>query len=189
MIREPNNATKWLVTKLMVVVVAMFGFGYLMVPLYNVFCELTGFNGRAGRMTVESAAALQRDDSRQVKVEFVTNVNSGFPWNFKPMVASVTVHPGEETLVMFEAVNRSDSAVTGQAVPSVSPVQVTRFFSKTECFCFTQQTLAAKETKQMPVRFIVNPNLPRDIDTITLGYTFFRSDAQAAVPAFARPSS
>jgi len=184
-----NTATTRLVAKLLVVVVAMFGFGYLMVPLYNVFCELTGLNGRAGRMSVETAQTLQRDDSRQVKVEFVTSVNAGFPWQFKPLQASVTVHPGEETQVLFEVSNQSDAAVTGQAVPSVSPIEVTRFFSKTECFCFTQQTLASRETKQMPVRFVVNPKLPATVDTITLGYTFFRSNVQEVAPGGVTPNS
>lgn len=173
-------ATRRLVARLSLLVLAMFGFGYLLVPLYDVFCEVTGLNGKTGRITRVEAAATQVDMSRTVTVEFVTSVNAGFPWTFRPVVSRIDVHPGEETEVMFEAVNRSAGPVAGQAVPSVAPNEAARFFSKTECFCFTQQTLAAGEAKRMPVRFIVNPRLPQHIQTLTLGYTFFRSTAQAA---------
>ncbi|MGD9600207.1 MAG: cytochrome c oxidase assembly protein [Gammaproteobacteria bacterium] len=173
-------ATRRLVARLSLLVLAMFGFGYLLVPLYDVFCEVTGLNGKTGRITRVEAAATQVDMSRTVTVEFVTSVNAGFPWTFRPVVSRIDVHPGEETEVMFEAVNRSAGPVAGQAVPSVAPNEAARFFSKTECFCFTQQTLAAGEAKRMPVRFVVNPRLPQHIQTLTLGYTFFRSTAQAA---------
>jgi cytochrome c oxidase assembly protein subunit 11 len=173
-----SATNKPLVTKLCLLVVAMFGFGYALVPLYNVFCEITGLNGKTGRLSVETAAAMQTDESRWIKVEFVTSVNSGFPWQFRPLVTSINVRPGVETEVAFEVINQSAESVTGQAVPSVAPSEGARYFSKTECFCFTQQALLAGETKQMPVRFIVNPKLPKHIDTLTLGYTFFRSTEQ-----------
>ena len=170
-----------LVSKLMVLVFAMFGFGYLLVPMYNVFCEVTGLNGKTGRLSVVEAAAIPVDTSRVVTVEFVTNVNSGFPWVFKPMVMRIEVHPGVETEAIFEVTNRSSETAIGQAVPSVAPNSAARFFSKTECFCFTQQTLAAGETRRMPVRFVVDPRLPKKIQTLTLGYTFFRSTMQVSV--------
>jgi cytochrome c oxidase assembly protein subunit 11 len=174
------SANRRLAGRLVVVVVAMFGFGYLMVPLYNVFCEVTGLNGKTGRMSTEAAAGLGVDHSRTVSVEFVTSVNAGFPWTFRPLVTRVDVHPGEETQVMFEATNRGSEGSVGQAIPSVAPNGAARFFSKTECFCFSQQPLQAGETRQMPVRFVVDPKLPQGIDTLTLAYTFFRSTANVS---------
>jgi cytochrome c oxidase assembly protein subunit 11 len=175
-------ASRRLARTLALVAVTMFGFGYAMVPLYNAFCELTGLNGRTGeRIAAETVERMPQDVTREVTVEFVTAVNAGFPWEFRPAISQISVHPGVETEVMFEASNRGSAAITGQAVPSVTPTESTRFFSKTECFCFTQQTLTAGETKQMPVRFVVNPKLPKHIQTITLGYTFFRAEQQAAV--------
>ncbi|MEN9728263.1 MAG: cytochrome c oxidase assembly protein subunit, partial [Pseudomonadota bacterium] len=170
-----QHATSRLVRRLVVVVVAMFGFGYLLVPLYDVFCEVTGLNGKTGRMSSAQAESMTPDPSRLVTVEFVTNVNSGFQWSFKPLVSRVEVNPGEQMEVMFEVTNRASEASIGQAVPSVAPNEAARYFSKTECFCFTEQKLAAGETRQMPVRFIVDPRLPKNIESLTLGYTFFRS--------------
>ncbi len=172
---NPTTATPRLVRRLCVLVAAMFGFGYALVPLYNVFCEITGLNGKTGRLSADAAATMVEDSSRLITVEFVTSVNSGFPWQFRPLVTSVKVHPGVETNVDFEVINQSTDATIGQAVPSVAPSEAARYFSKTECFCFTEQTLVAGETKRMPVRFVVNPKLPGHIDTLTLGYTFFRA--------------
>ena len=185
MTARTSEATRKLVTKLTLLVLAMFGFGYALVPLYNSFCAITGLNGKTGRLSEASAAAMPKDESRVITVEFVTSVNSGMPWRFRPLVTSVAVHPGVETAVAFEAVNTSNREITGQAVPSVAPNEVARYFSKTECFCFTQQTLAAGETKRMPVRFIVNPKIPSHVDTLTLGYTFFRVPPRvsAIIPA------
>lgn len=174
------RATRRLVSKLALLVVAMFGFGYLLVPLYDVFCEVTGMNGKTGRLSVAQADRMSPDLTRRVTVEFVTSVNSGFPWNFKPMVSRVEVIPGKQMEVMFEVTNRTDDTAIGQAVPSVAPNEAARYFSKTECFCFTEQKLAPKETRQMPVRFIVDPRLPKNIESLTLGYTFFRSTAQVS---------
>lgn len=173
-----DRATRRLVSRLVVVVIAMFGFGYLLVPLYDVFCEVTGLNGKTGRMSAVEAGEMAVDPSRLVTVEFVTSVNAGFPWSFKPMVTRVEVNPGAQTEVMFEVTNRTTEPVVGQAVPSVAPNEAARFFSKTECFCFTQQKLGPGETRQMPVRFIVDPRLPKNIESLTLGYTFFRSTVQ-----------
>ena len=153
----------------------MFGFGYALVPIYNVICEVTGLNGKTGRVSIEQAAAAQVDLERTVTVEFVTNVNTLLNWQFAPTVTHVQVHPGQVTEVMFTATNRSGFEVTGHAVPSVAPGASARYFNKTECFCFTSQTLAAGETKDMPVRFIVDPALPEHIDVVTLSYTFFEA--------------
>jgi cytochrome c oxidase assembly protein subunit 11 len=185
MTANTEAATRRLALRLSLVVLAMFGFGYLLVPLYDVFCEVTGLNGKTGRMSATAAEALTPDVSRTISVEFVTNVNSGFPWTFRPLVTRVDVHPGAQAEVMFEVTNNSSDPSVGQAVPSVVPNEAARFFSKTECFCFTEQKLAAGETRQMPVRFIVDPRLPKNIEALTLGYTFFRatSPASAAVAA------
>ena len=178
-------STRKLVTKLTFLVLVMFGFGYALVPLYNTICTVTGLNGKTGRLSEAAAAAMPKNDARLITVEFVTNVNSGMPWRFKPLVTRIAVHPGVETAVDFEVTNTSRDAITGQAVPSLAPNEVARYFSKTECFCFTQQTLAAGETRRMPVRFIVNPKIPSHVDILTLSYTFFRAAVQitATTPA------
>lgn len=171
-------STRKLVTKLTLLVFVMFGFGYALVPLYNTICTVTGLNGKTGRLSEAAAAAMPKNDARLITVEFVTNVNSGMPWRFKPLVTRIAVHPGVETAVDFEVTNTSRDTITGQAVPSLAPNEVARYFSKTECFCFTQQTLAAGETRRMPVRFIVNPKIPSHVDILTLSYTFFRAAVQ-----------
>ena len=163
------------------VAVAMFGFGYLLVPLYDVFCEITGLNGKTGRIAEAAVVArYQPDLSRSVTVQFVANNNLGMPWEFGPTVASMQVHPGQIYSTVFKARNPTTRDMVGQAVPSVAPGKASRYFNKTECFCFSQQPLAAGETKEMPLRFIVDPNLPKDVGTLTLAYTVF-DVTQAAV--------
>ena len=174
-----KRSTRKLVTGLCVLTLTMFGFGYALVPLYNVFCEITGLGGKTGRLSEEVAELTVADQSRLVTVEFVTNVNSALPWEFRPTVAKVNVHPGAETLVFFEAVNNEAYAITGHAVPSVAPNAMARYLNKTECFCFTQQVLAAGETKNMPVKFVVDPKLPEHVRTLTLAYTFFEAQETA----------
>jgi len=156
------------------VAVAMFGFGYLLVPLYDVFCEITGLNGKTGRLDEAAVVArYQPDLSRSVTVQFVANNNLGMPWEFGPVIASMQVHPGKIYTTSFKARNPTSRDMIGQAVPSVAPGKASRYFNKTECFCFSQQPLAAGESKDMPVRFIVDPNLPKDVGTLTLAYTVF----------------
>ncbi len=183
-----QSANHRTVTKLVLATCLMFSFGYALVPLYNVFCTITGLNGKTGRLTEAEAQALTVDTSRSITVEFVTNVDAQMPWDFKPLVNKVVVHPGVETQVEFEVHNWDVGSVAGQAVPSVAPNTVAKYFKKTECFCFTQQTLAANETRRMPVRFVVDPRLPPEVTVLTLGYTFFQSlqpiasNAEAAKP-------
>lgn len=156
------------------VAVAMFGFGYLLVPLYDVFCEITGLNGKTGRVDEAAIAARYEPDmSRTVTVQFVANNNIGMPWEFGPVVASMEVHPGKVYETAFTAHNPTRHDMVGQAVPSVAPGKASRYFNKTECFCFNNQPLAAGESKDMPLRFIVDPNLPDDVQTLTLAYTVF----------------
>lgn len=160
--------------KMVVVVVAMFGFGYLLVPLYDVFCELTGLNGKTGEISeAEVTKSFEIDENRLVTIQFVTSNNVGMPWKFAPSVSSMEVHPGKVYETSFMAKNITSADMVAQAVPSVSPSAAARYFNKTECFCFNQQPLAAGETKDMPLRFIVNPKLPKKVNTLTLAYTMF----------------
>jgi cytochrome c oxidase assembly protein subunit 11 len=160
-----------LVTSLLVVVVGAFGFGYALVPLYDVFCEITGFGGRTNAVAV--AAVEAPDLSREIRVEFVTTVNSYAPFDFGADADSMTVNPGKMYYATFTAKNLTDEDKIAQAVPSVAPGAAAEHFVKIECFCFDQQTFLANEERAMPLQFIVDPELPDYVDTITLQYTFF----------------
>lgn len=154
----------------------MFAFGYALVPLYNLVCEITGYNGRnSATTTVADVSNVQPDLSRTVKVEFVTSVGTDLPWKFWTTAKSIELNPGEMTTVYFYATNRATQARTGQAIPGVSPTVASKYFRKTECFCFNEQGFEAGETREMPVTFLVDPALPADVDTITLSYTFFKA--------------
>lgn len=160
--------------KIALISVLMFGFGYLLVPLYDVFCEITGLNGKTGRIeATEVVTEDQVDLSRTVTVQFVVNHNAAIPWDLAPVVTSLDVHPGKLYSTHFIAHNRSSHDMTAQAVPSVAPTQASRYFDKAECFCFTQQTLKAGETKEMPLRFTIDARLPKKIQTVTLAYALF----------------
>jgi cytochrome c oxidase assembly protein subunit 11 len=176
--------------KLVVVAVMMFGFGYLLVPLYKQICELTGINILAFQetegMKVKPIDNSQIDKSRTITVEFDANTQG--PFRFRPTVSSMKVHPGEMTQVMYEVVNTQARDVQAQAIPSYAPQQAAAHFKKVECFCFQQQTLGASQAKQMPVVFYLDRQLPQDVKTITLSYTFFeigghdkKAEAKAAV--------
>ena len=156
--------------RLLVVVALMGAFGYALVPFYKKICEVTGINNliKADVRPVNS----QVDLTRKVTIEFDANANH-LPWRFKPVTGSVNVHPGELVQVVYEVTNLRDHAVTGQAIPSYAPKVAAQHFKKLECFCFKQQTLAAHETKQFPVVFVVDPELSGDVTTVTLSYTFF----------------
>ena len=167
-----KNSNSRVITRLMFVVVGMFGFGFAMVPLYDVFCDITGINGKTGDK-VTLAENLQVDTSRTIEVEFIASLNESMPWEFKPRQHSIKVHPGEPTRITYVAINKTDKAIIGQAVPSVSPGRAAEYFQKTECFCFTEQKLEAGEEKEMPVIFVVDPELPDDVSQLALSYTFF----------------
>ncbi|MDH3689782.1 MAG: cytochrome c oxidase assembly protein [Gammaproteobacteria bacterium] len=169
----------WLVGRLALVVVAMFGFGYALVPLYQVFCELTGINGKTGMITASEAASGKVDSSRWVTVEFTGDAMQGLPWEFRPNTSSMRVHPGDIVEATFHARNNSKQRMVAQAVPSVAPSRAAAHFKKTECFCFTQQTLEPGEAIDLPVRFVVQSDLPTDVNTITLSYAFFGADNYA----------
>jgi cytochrome c oxidase assembly protein subunit 11 len=162
-----NNRT--LLVKLCVVVIAMFGFGYAMVPFYEMICEATGLRNIA---IADELRNTQVDAARSVRIELDSNVRT-LPWTFRPLEVVVNVHPGEVRQVVYEISNRTDRAMTGQAIPSYGPRDAAQYFRKLECFCFTKQVLQPGETRQMPVVFVVDPSLPKDMATITLSYTFF----------------
>jgi cytochrome c oxidase assembly protein subunit 11 len=168
-----NAANKRIVMRLAIVVLAMFGFGFALVPLYDVFCDITGINGKTGRIAAQEASGQKVDEKRLVTVEFLASVNSELPWEFRPLVRKIRVHPGEVTEVKYFASNKTDSPVAGQAVPSLAPGLAARYFNKTECFCFTRQTLGPNEGKEMPLRFVVDPDLPEDIGSVALSYTLY----------------
>ena len=166
-----SSENRSLTGRLLVLAAAMFGFGFLLVPLYDVFCEITGFGGR----TNATAALVEEapDLSREIRVEFVTTVNSYAPFEFAADVDSMTVNPGKMYFATFTAKNLTDADKIALAVPSVAPVSAAEHFVKVECFCFTSQDFAANEERPMPLQFIVDPDLPAYVDTITLQYTFF----------------
>jgi len=166
----------------------MFAFGYALGPIYDVLCAVTGIGGKTGVISAERAAQSEVAEDRWVKIEFVGTVTAGLPWNFSPVVHSVRVRPGEAVDAAFVAVNKSSRSVVGQAVPSVAPQEAARHFKKTECFCFVQQTLASGEEKEMPLRFLVDIDLPEHVHTITLSYAFFNADKYAPEPDDSAPS-
>ena len=159
-----------MLTRLSIVAVAMFGFGFALVPFYDHICRALGVNSLVERS--EAAPNTQIDLSRTVTIELDANAH-GMPWRFQPMVRHLEVHPGELVQVEYEVANVRGAPVTGQAVVSYGPALAGKFVRKLECFCFTQQTLAAGETRRMPVSFVLDAGLPDDINTVTLSYTFF----------------
>ena len=165
-------------SKLVVVAVMMFGFGYALIPVYKQICELTGVNLLTPKdTTVERPANTQIDKTRTITIEFDANAQG--PWRFRPTVSSMQVHPGEMAQVVYEVVNTQSRSIDAQAIPSYAPQQASAHFKKVECFCFQQQTLKANEAKQMPVLFYIGPAPPKDVKTITLSYTFFEIGGSA----------
>jgi len=162
--------------KLAAIPVLMFGFGFALVPLYDVFCDITGLNGKTGRVEASEIDSSQVDTSRTIEVRFLANTNTGLPWDFQPLVKKMEIHPGQVYEAVFRVRSATDRTTNGQAVPSVSPGLAAEHFNKTECFCFTQQELAGRETLDMPVRFVVGTGISRNIEQITLSYTFFSLD-------------
>jgi cytochrome c oxidase assembly protein subunit 11 len=167
-----NDANKKVIIQLMFVVVGMFGFGFALVPLYDVFCDLTGLNGKTGGQVV-MPAEMKVDSSREITVEFMASLNETMPWSFYPDVKSVQVHPGQPMKISYYVKNDTNNEIVGQAIPSLAPGLAAPYFHKTECFCFTEQILKAGEEKHMPVVFFIDPTIPKDVNVLTLSYTFF----------------
>ena len=192
MTREDTRSRQRRHTSLLLLLAAgMFGFAFALVPLYEVFCEVTGLNGKTGGRTTASMQSLLLDNKgdekgkaaidRTVTIQFFAQVGNGMPWEFRPTERQLRVRPGESYTTRFYVRNRANQAVTGQAVPSVSPGVAALHLHKTECFCFTQQRLEAGAEMEMPVTFIVDNELPEEIQTFSLSYTLYRADEEEAV--------
>ncbi len=162
------------------VVVGMFGFGFAMVPLYSLFCDITGINkaGGTGRVAEAELIALGVDYDRKVRIEFDSTLNAGLDWQVAPRVKRMDVHPGKSYDIIYSVTNNSDRTVIAQAIPGITPWQVTEHFNKTECFCFEQQTLKAGESADLKLRFVLSRNLPTKYDTATLSYTFMDTNRE-----------
>ena len=174
-----------LFVKLVFVAVLMFGFGYAMVPLYEAFCRITGFGGKTLVIDELEARAEQQQAladalDREIAVSFTTHSNSSLPWEFKPLTHKLVVKPGEMNDAVFYVRNMSNRAITGMATFNVTPPRAGMHFKKTECFCFSQQTLQAGEEQEMVVRFLLDQDLPEDVHELTLSYTFFDNEKYAA---------
>jgi cytochrome c oxidase assembly protein subunit 11 len=172
MTEELKQKNTKLAKQLLIVALLMFGFGYALVPIYNVLCDITGQNVKVGE-TSEAAQSFVADKSREVTVEFLTSINESTPLEFRSETRSMKVHPGQYYTVNFFARNTLPGQIKAQAIPSITPGLAEEFFKKVQCFCFELQTFAGHEEKTMPVRFVVNPELPERYKTITLSYTFF----------------
>ena len=158
---------------LIVLAVGMFGFAFALVPLYEVFCELTGLNGKTAGPTTYTEQ-VSPSSNRNVTIQFLAHVGNGMPWEFRPMESQLSVSPGEMHTTNFYVRNRASKPVTGQAVPSVTPGMAAQHLRKIECFCFALQRLEAGEEMEMPVTFFVSNELPEEIETLSLSYTLFR---------------
>jgi cytochrome c oxidase assembly protein subunit 11 len=169
-LQEQHNSR--LVVKLLGITLGMFGFGFAMVPLYDVFCDLTGINGKTNETAVVYSAP-EIDTSREVTVEFITKTMTGMPWNFEARTQRIKVNPGELHTVEFYVRNPAGRDIVGQAIPSVSPGTAALYLNKTECFCFNNQPLPSGQEAVMPMQFYVDPQLPEDIEVFTVQYTLY----------------
>ncbi len=176
---KKERANHRMMMRLSIFAMAMFGFGFAMVPFYEKICQVTGIND-----LIKPAAAVENtqiDKSRWVTMEFDSNTH-GMNWDFKPVQRSVKVHPGEMIQIEYDVRNNGSTAIVGQAIPSYGPNYAGPFVKKLECFCFKQQPLQAGEAKRMPVQFVIDPALPADVNTITLSYTFFEVQGASTAP-------
>jgi cytochrome c oxidase assembly protein subunit 11 len=167
MIRKNNRKV---IIYLLALVVAMFGFGFALVPIYDAMCKTLGINGKTGGPSVNTAAV---DESRTVTVLFIANNNANLPWKFYPMIKKIILHPGQNARISYFAENETNHVMTVQAIPSVSPGIAAKYLKKTECFCFNRQTLKSKQSMEMPLLFHLDPNLPKNMNTVILSYTLF----------------
>lgn len=181
---EPKTATPKMhaivAGKMLALAIGMFGFGYAMVPLYDIICEVTGLNGKTGRVSIAEAEAVKVDPNREVIVEFTSTINASGLWEFGPTERTMMAKPGQTYQTSYFAKNLTNQTTVGQATPSVTPSAAAKYFNKTECFCFTQQLFEPLASKDMPLIFIIDPDLPLNVDRITLSYTFFNSPDSTA---------
>ena len=165
--------SKKTVRKLALTTIGMFAFAFLLVPIYDVFCEITGLNGKIEGPSTLSSVNIEDVDQREMLVQFVTHNNESMPWSFTSEISQLRITTGVQQTVMFVFENKTSEDMVGQVIPSVSPGRGAEYFHKTECFCFEQQKLLAGERVELPVIFIVDPNIPLDIGSLSLGYTLF----------------
>jgi cytochrome c oxidase assembly protein subunit 11 len=170
--KQAANPNTRLVVKLVGIVLGMFAFGFALVPLYDVFCDITGINGKTNE-TAASYEAVEIDDSRMITVQFITKTMTGMPWKFEAKTETVQVHPGELNTVEFYVRNPAQRDIVGQAIPSVSPGTAALYLNKTECFCFNNQPLPSGQEAVMPMQFYIDPQLPEDINFFTVQYTLY----------------
>lgn len=178
MSEKPLKSNRRLVRQLLLFAAGSFAFGFALVPLYDVLCDVTGYGDRS-KLKAAAEVSEAPDESRTVTIEFISTAPTFGSWEFRPEQGSLEVHPGRLYQATFHARNLRPQAITAQAVPSVAPLQATQYFHKTECFCFTPQPFEAQQTRELTVRFIVDPRLPANIDRLTLGYAMYdvRSDS------------
>jgi cytochrome c oxidase assembly protein subunit 11 len=169
-----------LLKKLLTIVVIMTAFGFALVPFYRKICEVTGISS-SRVVNFASVTNTQVDAVRTVTVEFVATSNKNLPWRFEPVTKTLQLHPGEIGRVVYRVSNNTDQAMVGQAVPSYGPIDAGKYLNKLECFCFRRQALQAHETREMPVVFTLSSDLPEDVNTVTLSYTFFDVTDEAKV--------
>jgi cytochrome c oxidase assembly protein subunit 11 len=175
-VSDQQAANRKLTRGLWLFAAASFGFGFALVPLYSVLCDVTGYGDR-GRLVRAANASEAPVDNRLITVEFISNVPSFGEWQFRPELGDLKVQPGRFYTAKFYAKNLRALPVTAQAIPSIAPLQATQFFQKTECFCFTPQHFDASQERELTVRFIVDPKLPSNIDRVTLAYSMYTSDS------------
>jgi cytochrome c oxidase assembly protein subunit 11 len=169
---ETKRANRQLLTKLLIFTLGAFGFGYALVPLYDVLCDVSGF-GNEKRLAVKSVFAAKPDKERTITLEFLAELPSNGNWEFRPVLREMKIHPGELYTADFIAKNLTGRDTIAQAIPAMAPTKVAPYFHKTECFCFTPQSFKTGEERALPVRFVVDPAIPADVDRITLAYTFY----------------
>jgi cytochrome c oxidase assembly protein subunit 11 len=171
--KEGVKSHRRLVITLVCGVIFMFGFCYMLVPLYELVCKKEGINGKSALSAAKIMPGMQVDSSRTIKVTFVTTLHGALKFKFIPLQKQIDIHPGETKLVYFFAENQTGKEITVQAIPSITPNDAARFLKKTECFCFTQQYFFKKEKADMPVYFFIDPAISKDIKEVTLSYTLF----------------
>jgi len=185
---EARPANRKVVRRLALLAVGMFGFGFAMWPLYEVFCDITGLGGRSVQIAENNQGAMTSE--REIQLRFLATTNSALPWVFQPQEKTKTVKLGEMSETLYLAMNPTDEAMLGHATYNVVPPEASLYFVKTECFCFTEQLLKAHETREMPVYYYIQADLPEHIREVTLSYTFYRNDNEDALAqALASPSS
>jgi cytochrome c oxidase assembly protein subunit 11 len=174
--KNPDNNR--LIGQLLLMAIGMFAFGFALIPLYDIFCEVTGLRTQNVRAEISNNMVI--DESRMVTVEFIANAHQGAAWEFQPVVSKMQVYPGQIYTANYFARNLKNSDVVGTATPDIKPVEMNKYFKKLECFCFTQQDFAANEGREMPVQFVIDPDLPEHIERMTLSYTFFAKEKLTA---------